>query len=108
MCVPASNCTQYQEDSQDLGISNVLSIVIITGDLLGFLPVNSMDYDQIEKGLQDQICVDLTTTEEEEKVCCRTDEGEEETSGGTRLTDLTALAANGDLDTGSIYSCSSA
>ena len=54
-----------------------MPIVIITDDLLGFLPVNSKDYDQIEKGLQDQICVDLTTTEEEEKVCCRTDEEEQ-------------------------------
>merc|ERR1711988_105459 len=53
-CVLASNCTQYTEDSE----------------CLGFLPVDSEDYDKIVKGLDDQICA-VNSTTGEEKVCCR-------------------------------------
>merc|ERR1711973_419848 len=53
-CVLASNCTQYTEDIEDLG----------------FLNVNSEEYDEISKGLDDQICA-VNRSTGEEKVCCR-------------------------------------
>merc|ERR1711973_854776 len=73
-CVLASNCTQYNEDSEDLG----------------FLPVDSEDYDEIAKGLDDQICA-VNRRTGEEKVCCRNevelDDVETSTANGDHLTD---------------------
>merc|ERR1719300_436372 len=70
-CVLASNCTQYTEDSE----------------CLGFLPVDSEDYDKIVKGLDDQICA-VNSATGEEKVCCRNEVERRcpTVGGGTRPT----------------------
>ena len=47
--------------------------IIITGDPLGSLPVQSEDYKKISSNLNSQICVKASISSEE-KVCCRNDD----------------------------------
>ena len=69
-CVLASNCTQYTEDSEDLGVVIYNFVAKITDNFSGFLPVNSEAYDVMEKGLDEQICA-INKRTGEEKVCCK-------------------------------------
>jgi len=92
-CVLASNCTQYTEDSEDLG----------------FLPVNSEAYDVMEKGLDEQICA-INKRTGEEKVCCKEEVelDEQEVSGGSRLEEASAGGGTIAIDGTTIFnSCSS-
>merc|ERR1711973_545064 len=89
-CVLASNCTQYTEDSEDLG----------------FLDVNSEEYDEIEKGLNDQICA-VNKRTLKEKVCCRNelelDDLETSGSGGTRPITTGSFGGIEDIETNSTF-----
>merc|ERR1711988_1997205 len=88
-CVLASNCTQYTEDSEDLG----------------FLDVNSEEYDEIQKGLDDQICA-VNKRTGKEKVCCRNELelDDLETSGGTRPITTGSFGGSAPLPTNSSFS----